>query len=82
MKRKFFVFLLAAVFCVNSMTVFAEGEKIEQGENTETGEVTETAQAENPEPEEREASEISDTTTDFRGNVPKIGGGVRQKKEL
>lgn len=78
MKRKFFVFFLAAVFCVNSMTVFAEGEKIEQGENTETGEVTETAQAENPELEEREAqeaSEISDTTTDFKWNVPKIGGG-------
>lgn len=83
MKRKFFVFLLTAVFCVNSMTVFAESEKIGQEGNTETGEITDTVQAEDSEIKERAAEEASAITyirTSLKKNVPKIGGGLDRKK--
>ena len=78
MKRKFLIFLLAAVFCVNSMTVFAESEKIVQDESTETGEINETVQTEDTEGEKEtaeEASETSDTITKAKQKFPKMGRG-------
>lgn len=85
MKRKIFIFLLAAVFCVNTMTVFAESEKIEQEGNTEYGEIKDTAQTSEVQKEKGMAeadSETSDIITSLKKEIPKIGGGGRQKEEF
>lgn len=73
MKRKLFVFLLAAVFCINSMTVFAEGEDMEHKGSTETEEIKESAQM--PYTEEEAPSDPSETLTSLKEKLPEIGGG-------
>ena len=75
MKRKFFVLLLAAVFCINSITVFAEGEDIEYEESTVTEEVKESAQV--PHTQEGESSDTSEIITSLKNGIPEIGGGHR-----
>lgn len=78
MKRKLFVFLLAAVFCINSMTVFAEGEDMEHKGSTETEEIKESAQM--PYTEEEAPSDPSETLTSLKEKFPEIGGGVSKKE--
>lgn len=80
MKRKVFVFLLAAVFCINSMTVFAEGEDMEHEGSTETEEIKEPAQM--PHTKEEESFDTSEALTSLKERLPEIGGGVNKKEIL
>ena len=79
MKRKVFVFLLAAVFCINSMTVFAEGEDMEHEGSTETEEIKEPAQM--PHTKEEESFDTSEALTSLKERLPEIGGGGEIKRK-